>query len=246
MRIAIIGSACQGKTTLVNDMIKTWPNYKAHVSGYRKLIKDENLPINKEMTQAAQWAILNCLIDDLQSYTGDDDIIFDRCPLDNIVYSLWSNAKSTSDIDDEFIKKCIPLIQQSMHLLDIIFFLPITKTAPVEITEKDQREISPEFIEEIDNIFKSISHSYYRTGKSPFFPEEDRPPIIEIFGNPAERIEMMKLYLNEEGKVLDGDSIFSAESIKDMEDLLGIQAELGIESKKEKDLRKDVIRTKLN
>lgn len=246
MRIAIIGSACQGKTTLVNDMIKTWPTYKAHVSDYRARVREENLPINKEMTQAAQWTILNCLIDDLQSYTSDDNVIFDRCPLDNIVYSLWGNAKNSSDIDDDFIKKCIPLVQQSMHLLDIIFFLPITKTSPVEITDKDQREVDPDFIREIDNIFKSISHSYYRTGSSPFFPEEDRPPIIEIFGNPVERIEMMKLYLNEEGKILEGDSIFSAESIKDMEALLGIQAELGEEAKKEKKLRNDVIRTKLN
>ena len=66
MRIAIVGSACQGKTTLINDMIKTWPEYKAHKSGYRKAIKEKNLKINKETNQETQWEILNCLVDDLQ------------------------------------------------------------------------------------------------------------------------------------------------------------------------------------
>lgn len=242
MRIAIVGSACQGKTTLINDMIKAWPMYKAHDSSYRKLVRENKLPINKDTNKDTQWQILNCLIDDLQGYTSDDNVIFDRCPLDNIVYSLWGNAKNNSDIDDEFIKKCIPLVQQSMHLIDIIFFLPITKTAPVEIKEKQTREVSPEFIQEIDNIFKSITYSYARTGSSPFFPDEDRPPIIEIFGKPDERIEMIKLYVDEDGDVVDGDSVFSADSLRDMENLLGIQNQLGVEADKEKKLRDEIIK----
>jgi len=242
MRIAIIGSACQGKTTLISDMIKQWPMYKAHESGYRKAVREGNLPINKETTKDTQWTILNHLVDDLQGYNGDDNIIFDRCPLDNIVYSLWSNAKNTSDIDDEFIKKCIPLVQQSMHLIDIIFFIPITKVAPVEITDKDTRDVDPEFISEIDNIFKVISHGLYKTGKSPFFPDEDRPPIIEVFGAPAERIEMIKLYVDEDGKVVDGGNVFTNEAIEDMEQLLGIQNALGKEVKEEKKLRDEIIK----
>jgi len=242
MRIAIIGSACQGKTTLVNDIIKSWPGYTAHESSYRKAVREKKLPINKATTQATQWEILNCLVDDLKGYSSTDNVIFDRCPLDNIVYSLWSNAKNKSDIDDEFIKKCIPLVQESMHNLDIIFFLPITSVAPVEITERAEREVDPVFIEEIDNIFKGISHSYYRTGLSPFFPEEDRPPIIEIFGNPQERVEMVRLYLGDDGRLVDGDSVFSAQSIQEMEQLLEIQKILGVEADKEQKLKDEIIR----
>jgi hypothetical protein len=242
MRIAIVGSACQGKTTLISDMIKQWPMYKSHESGYRKAVRESNLPINKETTKDTQWTILNHLVDDLQGYSSDDNVIFDRCPLDNIVYTLWSNAKNTSDIDDEFIKKCIPLVQQSMHLIDIIFFIPITKVAPVEITDKTTREVDPEFISEIDNIFKVISHGLYKTGKSPFFPDEDRPPIIEVFGAPAERIEMLKLYVDEDGKVVDGGNVFTNEAIEDMEQLLGIQNTLGKEAKEEKKLRDEIIK----
>lgn len=242
MRIAISGSACQGKTTLVNDFLRNWPMYKRSNESYRAAIKANDLKINKDADQASQWTILNCLIDDLNVTKNTDNIIFDRCPLDNIVYSLWCNAKNSSDIDDEFIKKCIPLVQEAMHKIDIIFFLPITKVAPVSLLERDTRETDADYVSEIDNIFKVISHGLNKTGKSPFFPDEDRPPIIEIFGNPQERIEMIKLYVAEAGNCVDGGNVFTNEAIEDMERLLGIQSVLGEEAKKEQKLRDEIIR----
>lgn len=244
MRIAISGSACQGKTTLINDFIKQWPMYKRSEETYRKIIKKKNAKINKEGTKDSQWEILNAMFNDLQNTTSEDFIIYDRCCLDNIVYSLWHNAKQTSDIDDEFIKKCISIVQQSMHFIDIIFFLPITRVAPVPITPKKHRETDPEYIKEIDNIFKVISHGLSTTGKSPFFPDEDRPPIIEIFGSPEERIEMVKLYLNHEGKLIDDSkSIFSTENIDQMEALLRAQKQAHVEEKEEQKFYNKIIRS---
>jgi len=242
MRLSISGSACQGKSTLINDFLKTWPMYKRSQESYRKAIQTENIKHSKQATKDGQWRILNCLLDDIQATSKDDYIIFDRCSLDNIVYSLWSNAKGDTDIDDEFIKKCIPLIQQSMHFLDIIFFLPITKVSPVTITEKENREACPEYIQEIDNIFKVITYGLAQTGASPFFPDEDRPPIIEIFGTPEQRIEMMKLYINSSGDLIDEGSVFSGGNLEQMEQLLGIQKKVNIEEKEEQKFRNSIIR----
>lgn len=242
MRIAISGSACQGKSTLVNDFLRNWPMYKRSAESYRSVIKEKDLKLNKEADQASQWEILNCLLNDLNATSSTDNIVFDRCPLDNIVYSLWCNAKNSSDIDDDFIKKCIPLVQEAMHKLDVIFFLPITKVAPVPLIERDNRDIDTDYISEIDNIFKVISHGLNKTGKSPFFPEEDRPPIIEIFGNQQERIEMIKLYVADTGGCVEGGNVFTNEAIEEMEALLGIQNVLGEEAKRERKLRDEIIR----
>jgi hypothetical protein len=242
MRIAISGSACQGKTTLIEDFIKQWPMYKRSNESYRKAIKEKNLKHSKECNKESQWTILNCILDDLQQTTSSDNVIFDRCCLDNIVYSLWNNEKKNTDIDDEFIKKCIPLVQQSMHFIDIIFFLPITKVAPVKIYEKEGRETDPDYIKEIDNIFKVISYGLNQTGKSPFFPDENRPPIIEIFGTPEQRIEMIKLYINPEGGIVDEGSVFSGENLEEMEKLLGIQKEINLGEKEEQKFRNKIIR----
>jgi hypothetical protein len=242
MRIAIIGAGCQGKTTLINDMIKTWPAYKAHESGYRKAIKENKLPINKQVTKDSQWTILNCLIDDIQAYEQGDKVIFDRCPLDNIVYSLWAEEKNTGDIDGEFIKKCIPIVQNAMHGLDIIFYIPITKAAPVIPIPRENREVDYTYITEIDNIFKAISHQLNHTNTSPFFPKEDRPPIIEIFGTPEERIAMIKFYLNDAGDLIESDtSVLSPENIDILEKLMIDQNDAKAEEVELDKFRKNII-----
>jgi len=245
MRLAISGSACQGKSTLIDDMIKTWPMYKRSAESYRKILKEQNIPLNDKVTKDGQWKILNCLLDDIKGTSKNDNVIFDRCPLDNIVYSLWSNHKGVSDIDDDFIKECIPLVQEAMHALDIIFFTPITKLSPISIEEKDTRSIDKNFIEEIDNIFKAISYQYAKTGESPFFPKEDRPPIIEVFGDRQTRIAMIQLYLDKAGNpVSEESSVLSNENLDLMEKIIYDQQDTYQKELEEEKFRSNIIKAK--
>jgi len=238
MRIAVVGSACQGKSTFINDFLKNWPEYKRSEESYRKLLKKEKLNINKKVDKDGQWKILNCLIDDIQKTEKGDKILFDRCPLDNLIYSIWSEAKRTSDIDKDFIDKCIPLVKESMQAIDIIFFIPITRAAPVKVELKEYREIDEEFIKEIDNIFKAISYNLMTKGICPFMKEDDRPPIIEIFGNPEQRIEMAKLYINESGNLNDSEpSVLDSENLDKMERLLKTQKDILLDEQFEKEIR---------
>ena len=114
-----------------------------------------------------------------------------------------------------------------MKHLDIIFYIPITRAAPIEISPKETREIDKQYIEEIDNIFKAITYQMVKVGRSPFFPEEDFPPIIEIFGSPEERIEMVKLYLDEAGDLIHNEeSILDPKNLEDMQQLLEAQEKI--------------------
>jgi AAA domain len=245
MRISISGSACQGKSTLIEDIIKKWPMYKRSEESYRKLIKDESLPLNKEVTEDGQWKILNCLINDIQKTSADDFILFDRGPLDNLVYSLWANSKDPSQISDKFIKKCIPLIKETMHALDIIFFTPITKFSPIPKEAREARELDEEYIREIDNLFKAIERSYTKSGASPFFPDEDRPPIIEIFGSREERIAMVELYVNENGDaVVEETSVLDDKNLDLIAKLMGDQKDTQRAELEEEKFRTSIVRAK--
>lgn len=217
MRIAISGTACQGKSTLIKDFLEQWPNYTTLDKSYRDIITEKDLSHSSSTNKDTQWAILNFMIDEFQKTSKDDKIIFDRCPLDNIVYSIWSEAKKDSDVDEEFIKKCMPLVRESLRFLDIIFFTPITKVASVELVEGDLRDTNKEYIEEIDNIFKAVHRDYMNNQKSTFFVEDDRPAIIEVFGNRRERIELIKLYLDNDGDYIEPGNIISPEELDEME-----------------------------
>ena len=205
MRIAISGSGNQGKSTLIKDFLAEWPQFETESETYRKKITSEDLPHSKNTTKDTQWKILNHMIDEMQTFKSDDNIIMDRCPIDNLIYSLWAFEKGIGDIDKEFIDKCIPLVCESMKHLDIIFFLPITKAAPVKIVDDKMRETDPIYIKEIDNIFKMIGAQHHENnGRNPFFPKDDAPGWIEIFGQPQVRIAMIKQYLDVDGDLIGG------------------------------------------
>ena len=205
MRIAISGTGNQGKSTLINDFLQEWPNFKTESSTYRAKLVAEKLPHSKAATKDTQWKILNHMIDEMQTFGSEDNIIMDRCPIDNLIYSLWCFEKGIGDIDKEFIDKCIPLVCESMRNLDIIFFIPITKAAPVAIEEDGVRETDEVYIKEIDNIFKMIGAQHHENnGRNPFFPKDDAPGWIEVFGDRQTRVAMIKQYLDADGDLIGG------------------------------------------
>jgi predicted ATPase len=199
MRLSISGTAAQGKTTLLNDFLKKWKMYETPKTSYRDIIKDTS-GHSKETNKETQWAILNTMIDQLESYSDDSMVIYDRCPLDNLIYSMWAYHKDIGDIDELFIEKCIPIVRQSMHFLDIIFYIPLTNVTGDTIEDNGTRETDVEYIKEIDNLFKAM-YANWASGDERFFPKEDRSAMIEIFGSPEERIALMNMYIDDSGKM---------------------------------------------
>ena len=202
MKIAIIGAHCAGKTTLINNFIEEWPMYKRPEKTYRDFIKEQNLLLNKQGNKESQKIILNALVDELQTAASSDNefIIFDRCPVDNMAYTLWHYAKETEGFDSDFILDSKTIAALSLKHIDLIFYVPARREIP--ITPKENRETDEVFREEIDNIFNSLVDSYEKlTGA--FFPSEDCPAVIRLEGPPDMWIPQIKLYIKESGKSFD-------------------------------------------
>lgn len=198
MKIAFIGTHCNGKTSLIEEFLQKWPMYKRPEKTYRDLLKEKKVTNNKEGTEESQKAILNALIDEMQEAvaTGDKDIVFDRCVIDNIVYSLWLNENGK--VSDQFILDSKFLALQSLKMLDIIFYLPLREE--IKITEKETRDTDSSYRKEIDNIFNALVQTYEKNTGA-FFPLEDCPAVIRLEGPPDLRCQQIQLYLKETGQV---------------------------------------------
>ena len=133
MRIAISGTANTGKSTLIQHFLSTWSQYKTPSKSYRDILKENKLKHSTKSTVKTQFSILDFMVNQLKTYTKDDKVIYDRCPLDNLVYSLWCNEKGVEGFDSDFIemtalKPDILMLQQyisSKSNLDNILFLGI-------------------------------------------------------------------------------------------------------------------------
>ena len=203
MRLAISGTAAQGKTTLLSAFLDKWDMYTTPEQSYRSVMTADTKH-SKETDKDTQWSILNHMIDQMEKFSADDHVIFDRCPLDNLVYTLWAYHKKIGDIDELFVEKCIPIVRESMKLLDIIFIVPITNVVQDEIEDDGVRETDAEYISEIDNFFKALFTNWC-SDDTRFFPKEDRAALIEIFGTTDERLRMIGLYINEGGDMFGED-----------------------------------------
>ncbi len=196
MRVSLSGANSTGKTTLINDFLKNWRNYGTPTESYRDVLKKKKLKHSENSSEETQQIILEFLIKQLEGYK-EPNIIFDRCPLDNLAYTSWLNLKGK--VSDKFLDETRIAVRESMRKLDIVFFLPLTAAAPVPLVDDGFRSVDPVMREEIDNIFKVFQMSWH-SGDGRIAPENDSPAFIEIYGNPQQRIEMIKLYLNEKGE----------------------------------------------
>jgi GTPase SAR1 family protein len=196
MKIAICGTSCVGKSTYIKDFCKEWGNYENPSKTYRDLIKSKNLKHSSNGDEDSQRQILNALIDQATQFSKKENVIFDRCVLDNMAYTSWLYLKDK--VSEKFLDETRIIVRETLKLYDIIFFIPLTKVSPVQMSESELRDNDPIYREEIDNIFKTFVASYHKS-EGKIFPSEDCPAVIDIFGSPEERIQMTKLYLTEEG-----------------------------------------------
>lgn len=197
MRIAFTGPQAVGKSTLIQQFMQRWPAYKTPEKTYRDIIAKKKLKLNKKGDKESQRVILDALIDELQHVVASEEknVLFDRCVLDNIIYSLWLNTNKR--VDDDFIVQCKTIAAETLKLYDIIFYLPIHES--IKVTDKVTRDTDLVYRQEIGNIFDAVISTYER-GKGIFFPLNDSPAVITLDVAPSVRCEQISLYLKDGGE----------------------------------------------
>ena len=197
MKISIVGTSCMGKSTYIKDFLKEWPMYKTPEKTYRDVIKEKGLVINELGNEESQRIILNVLVDQAIEYSKEDNVILDRCVLDNLAYTSWLNLNDK--VSDKFLDETRLIVRETLKMYDILLFKPISKFNNIDIVSDGLRSVNPVYREEIDILFKAFQTSYL-SGDGRIFPKEDCPAFIEIYGTPLERIKLTSLYIDKNGK----------------------------------------------
>jgi hypothetical protein len=230
MRIAISGTANVGKSTIVDDFLKRWPAFKTTTGSYRDKLKKGKHSSNT--TIDVQKNILDWLAEEVQKHSPEDNVIFDRCPLDNLVYTLWGvhNGKIPSSFADE----CIPIVRESMRFIDIVFWVPFDPSIP--IINDGTREADEGYIREIDAFFQVMYEDYIKNDEQTFiiFPKNDMPAMIPIHGTREQRLAQIADYVDYSGSVVVTDpteSVLSEAEIAKMEELMKLQTGMVLEDK---------------
>lgn len=150
MRVACIGAQNTGKTTFIQEFLKQHPEYSTPTETYRDVIRKHGLKINREGTIANQWLIFESIVKQYEE-TTQENVIFDRSPLDAFIYTVYI-AGSDKDLHDMYEKAV-----ECMKALDCIFWFPVTGN-DFPIKKDGLRDTDPEYRIKIDNLFRIYLH----------------------------------------------------------------------------------------
>jgi hypothetical protein len=180
MRIAVSGTHSVGKSTFVWDFIKAHPDYIREEEPYRALRDFYPIQFGKDATNFCNGLQLYYNLSRVQHYIKpSDNVIFDRCPIDYIAYSMYAARYGQTDMTDAFVESLIEPIRESLHHIDLIVFVSINEKHLVDIEDDGIRPIDPSYRREIDEDLKRI---YFKHLFS-IMPEKDRPKMIELWGH---------------------------------------------------------------
>lgn len=224
MRISISGAANTGKSTLVSYFLRRWPMYATPEKTYRDVIKENNLSHSSKTSSETQLMILDWMLLEMKKFPPKSKVLYDRCPLDNLVYTLQGNMRG--QISDEVTAATIFLVRESMKDLDIIFWLKYNPN--IKIVNDGLRDANEEYIKETDKIFSDLFEQYMENLENDiFYPKEDCPAIIcldETFSTIDDRMMFIGEFLDKDGNLIETEnSVLSMENLETFEQLMGDQ-----------------------
>ena len=192
MRIAVSGTHCSGKSTLVEEFLLKHNSYRHEPEAYEALheLSDDIFP---EPTAESFFAQLEYHVNRLQLYRQGDRVIFERSPFDYIAYLSAFSSLQRSSADSYLAKRSVSIARDAVHLLDLIVFLPGSEIDTVGDDE------DPALRDAVDMILED-----YLMNDSLEALAGGRPPVVQLTGTINARlrtIEAMMTSLSKEGVV---------------------------------------------
>jgi hypothetical protein len=150
MRLAVSGPQNTGKTTFIKDFLKAFPSYYSPSETYRDVIRKNNLKINRESTDESQRLIRDFLYKQIKS-NKRKNILFDRCVLDNLIYSTYQFEQG--NVSKKFVDETKKILSDSLKYLDALILIPTGVS--VRLVEDNLRDTDIHFIDSVNRIFIS-------------------------------------------------------------------------------------------
>jgi hypothetical protein len=195
MRIAIASSVNQAG--FIDEFIKIWPKYK-------RISPQINYT---EGSIDSHIKLLDSLIDEALKYKKDEYIIHEYSIIDGLCNIFMLGAYD--QIPQSIINKSILLAKNALHFYDLILYIPVI-----------MNENMPEDVQQLENFYSVINQNYIE-GKEwlfEFSSPDGTSAMVEIFGTLPEKLQMVKLYLNESGNPYGSDSKDSLISLPTIEE----------------------------
>ena len=183
MRVAVSGTHCSGKSTLVDAFLSAHSEFAHEPEPYEALNDLYGEGFGAEPSAEDFFRQLEYQIERLHRYHPGDRVVFERGPVDFVAYLLALADLHRDAADTALTKQAISLTRKAVTLLDLIVYLPAANVAGPESEDPKLRHAMDARLERIlldDELDMFTS---------------DRPSILELAGPTAQRLRGLEAAL---------------------------------------------------
>jgi hypothetical protein len=125
MRVAVSGTHCSGKSTLIDHFLIAHPDFTHEPEPYIALQEDYGEVFSAEPSADDFYQQLEFNIDRLRCYQPSEKVIYERCPIDFIAYLLALSDLRTDKQASLLVERSLDIVKDGIEFLDLIVFLPL-------------------------------------------------------------------------------------------------------------------------
>ena len=126
MRIAVSGSHCTGKSTLIDEFLLAHPDFIHEPEPYTVLVEERGEEFSAEPCAEDFLRQLEFNVDRLKQHNRGTRVIYERCPIDFLAY-----IECLTHNDTDLVSR----VSEAIQLLDLIVYLPIENSIEVDEDE---------------------------------------------------------------------------------------------------------------
>jgi predicted ATPase len=117
MRIAISGTHCTGKSTLIDEFLQAHKDFVHEPEPYTVLVEDFGEEFSAEPCVADFYRQLEFNIERLRQHERGARVIYERCPIDFLAY--------IDALDSQAAQASLGLVSDAIQNLDLVVYLPL-------------------------------------------------------------------------------------------------------------------------
>jgi predicted ATPase len=124
MRIAVSGTHGVGKSTLIDEFLRTHPAFTHEPEPYTVMVEEFGEEFSEEPNVKDFRRQLEFNIDRLRQHAPGENVIYERCPIDFIAY--------IDALEVHSVEALLGPVSTAMPDLDLIVYLPLDKDRILE------------------------------------------------------------------------------------------------------------------
>lgn len=182
MRIAISGTHCCGKSTLIDAFLLAHRGFVHEPEAYEALQEEYGESFAADPCAEDFLRQLEHNVDRLGQYASVDRVIFERSPADYLAY-MFALAELGRDPDAARVAaNSLRLAQDAIALLDVLVFLPANDQR-VEAPDAEDPELRSAVDARLAGILIDDDLGWFRS---------NHPIILTAFGTTTERLQTIE------------------------------------------------------